>query len=114
MGWDYVYERRPPTDLVFIPQVIYEYAGPIEWYWQGKLNNSEKYLSQYQLVHHKSHMDWTGRNPDLRGNSLATNRLSILMSLMTAFRWSYIVDNCILSTVPGQTAWKEMCGSEYL
>jgi hypothetical protein len=25
MGWDYVSELRPPTGLLFIPQVIYEH-----------------------------------------------------------------------------------------
>jgi hypothetical protein len=28
MGWDYVSELRPPTGLLFVPQVIYEYGEP--------------------------------------------------------------------------------------
>jgi hypothetical protein len=39
-GWDYVSELRPPTGLLFIPQVIYEYGEP-RWndMDSGKLNN---------------------------------------------------------------------------
>jgi hypothetical protein len=38
MGWDYVSELRPKTDLLFFPQMIYEYAALVEWwYWQGKI-----------------------------------------------------------------------------
>jgi hypothetical protein len=38
MGWDYVFELQPPTDLLFFPQtMIYEYGALVEWwYWQGK------------------------------------------------------------------------------
>jgi hypothetical protein len=36
MGWDFVFEMRPPMDLLFLPQVIYEYWMCMEWYWQGK------------------------------------------------------------------------------
>jgi hypothetical protein len=28
IGWDYIYELRPPMDLLFIPQVIYENGEP--------------------------------------------------------------------------------------
>jgi hypothetical protein len=28
LGWDYVSELRPPTGLLFIPQIIYEYGEP--------------------------------------------------------------------------------------
>jgi hypothetical protein len=34
--WDYVTELRPPTGLLFIPQMIYEYGDPVVWYWQEK------------------------------------------------------------------------------
>jgi hypothetical protein len=37
---------------------------------------SRKNLSQCQFVHHKSHMDWPGIEPSLRGERPATNRLS--------------------------------------
>jgi hypothetical protein len=43
--------------LLFIPQLIYEY-GETQWNdTDGKLKNSEKNLSQYHFVNHKSHMD---------------------------------------------------------
>jgi hypothetical protein len=29
MGWDYISELRPPTGLLFIPQVIYEHEEPL-------------------------------------------------------------------------------------
>jgi hypothetical protein len=28
MGWDYISELQPPTGLLFIPQIIYEYREP--------------------------------------------------------------------------------------
>jgi hypothetical protein len=62
MGWDYDSELRPPTGLLFIPQMIYEYGEPrrndAE---REKPKNSEKRLSQCHFVHHKFHMDWTMR-----------------------------------------------------
>jgi hypothetical protein len=58
MGRDYVSELRPPTGLLFIPQIIYEYEQP-RWNDtdRGKPKNSEETLPQYQFVHYKSHMD---------------------------------------------------------
>jgi hypothetical protein len=37
MWWDYVPERRPPTDLLFINQVVYEY-GKSWWNDTGRRN----------------------------------------------------------------------------
>jgi hypothetical protein len=60
MGLDNVTELRPATGLLFFSQMIYEYGATVESYWwgnqrtQGKLKNSEKNLSQYHFVHHKS------------------------------------------------------------
>jgi hypothetical protein len=47
MGWDYVSELRPPTGLLSIPQLIYEY-GELRWndIVRGKPKSSEKTLSQ--------------------------------------------------------------------
>jgi hypothetical protein len=44
--------------LLFIPKVIYEHEEP-QWNDtdRGKLKNSERNLSQYHFVYHKSHMD---------------------------------------------------------
>jgi hypothetical protein len=43
MGWDHVSELRPPTGLLFIPQMMYEYGDP-RWndIDRGKPKNSEK------------------------------------------------------------------------
>jgi hypothetical protein len=61
MEWDYVSELLQLTDMLFIPQMIYEY-GERRWtdIDSGKLKNSEKGLSHCRFVHHKSHMDWPG------------------------------------------------------
>jgi hypothetical protein len=42
----------------------------------GKQPCSEKIVSQYRIVHHKSHMDWLGSDSDLCGERLANNCLS--------------------------------------
>jgi hypothetical protein len=53
MWWDFISELRPQTDLLFVPQIIYECGEPqrndIE---EGKPNNSEKNQSQCHFVHH--------------------------------------------------------------
>jgi hypothetical protein len=58
MGWDYVSELLTLTDVLFIPQIIYEYGerrrNDIN---SGKPKNSEENLSQYHFVRTKSHMD---------------------------------------------------------
>jgi hypothetical protein len=72
-GVNYVSEPLPRTDILFIPQMIYEYG---ERWWKdtdrGKRKNSVKTLSQFHFVHHKSQ----GANTGLRGERPATNRLS--------------------------------------
>jgi hypothetical protein len=52
----------------------------MEYWWndtgKGKLNWLEKYLSQYQFVHHKFHLDWPALNLGVHGERLVTNLLS--------------------------------------
>jgi hypothetical protein len=57
MGRDYVSELRPQRVLLFIPQMIYEIVGQ-QWNdtHGGKPKNSEKNLSRFLFVHHKSDM----------------------------------------------------------
>jgi hypothetical protein len=52
------------TDISFIPRMLYGY-GERRWNVIDRKNpkNSEKNLSQYHFVHHKSHMDLPGRDP---------------------------------------------------
>jgi hypothetical protein len=50
-------------------------------------------LSQCHFVHHKSHMDWPGSKPGLRGDRPATNRLShstgkLASSVSQPVRWT--------------------------
>jgi hypothetical protein len=42
----------------------------------GNPKNSEKNLSQYHFVHHRSHWIDLGANPGCRGEKSVTNRLS--------------------------------------
>jgi hypothetical protein len=42
MGWDYISEMRPPTGILFVPQMTYEYEATVEWYWQGNTKTSKK------------------------------------------------------------------------
>jgi len=48
---------------------------------RGKQKYSEKHLSQYHLVHHKSHVDWPGIEPGPHSDRPATNCLSHDMHL---------------------------------
>jgi hypothetical protein len=73
MWRDYVSELLPLTDILFIPPMTR--VGERRWNDtdRGKPKNSEKKLSQ---CHHKSHMDWPGREPGPTSWGAGGNRLS--------------------------------------
>jgi hypothetical protein len=45
MGFDYVSELRPPTGLLFIPQVIYEHGDP----WWNKIDRGKLLIFPQEL-----------------------------------------------------------------
>jgi hypothetical protein len=57
MGWDYVSEQRPPTSLLFIPQVIYEHWEP----WRNDIHRVELLIRPPELSEHP-----TSRWPQFR------------------------------------------------
>jgi hypothetical protein len=77
MGWDYVSELLPLTDISFIPQKIYEYGGRWNDTDRRKPKNSEKNLSQRQFFSttNPTGID-PGANPGIRGEWPATNHMS--------------------------------------
>jgi hypothetical protein len=54
---DYVSALRPPTSLLSIAEMTYEYGEPRlnDIYWETP-KNSENNLSEFHFVRHKSHM----------------------------------------------------------
>jgi hypothetical protein len=66
---------------------------------RGKPKNSEKNQPQCHFVHHKSHMDWPRREPGLRGERPAINRLSH----GTAIVLLLILQNKIFNMLPSNT-----------
>jgi hypothetical protein len=65
MMWDYVSELWPPTGLLFIPQVIYEF-GELRWNdMTGNPKNSEENYPSVTLS--TKNLTWidTGANPGL-------------------------------------------------
>jgi hypothetical protein len=60
---DYVCKLLPPTGLLFIPQVIYEYGAKVECHWQEKTKELDTWADP-------------GVKLDLCGGKPATNHLS--------------------------------------
>jgi hypothetical protein len=52
----------------------------------GKPKYSEKILHRFHVIHHKSHMDWPGIEPDLRGEKHASNRLRQILRVLVLLR----------------------------
>jgi hypothetical protein len=68
--------RRRSIGLLYLRRVIMRMEKLVEWWLAGETEVLGENLPQYQFVHHKSHMTWTGANPGSRGGEPATNRLS--------------------------------------
>jgi len=77
MGWDYVSELLPLTDILFIPQMIYEY-GERRWNDIDRENRRTRRKTCPSATLSTTNPTWIdpGANPGLRGERPATNRLS--------------------------------------
>jgi hypothetical protein len=64
MWWDYVSEVWPqrPRPIVLSPDNIWVWSL-VDWYWQRKAEETRGKPVPVSVVHHKSHMDWPGREP---------------------------------------------------
>jgi hypothetical protein len=52
----------------------------------GKPKYSEKILHRFHVIHHKSHMDRPGIEPDLRGEKQANNSLRQILRVIVLLR----------------------------
>jgi hypothetical protein len=52
----------------------------------GKPKYSEKTLPRFHVFQHKSNMDWSGIEPELRGEEQATNRLRHILRILFLLR----------------------------
>jgi hypothetical protein len=85
MGWDCLW-LRPPTGLLFIAQVIYEYGEP----WWNDIHRGHRRTRTGtcpSATFSTTNPTWNDpvANPGLRGGSPATNRLSHGTSLNSMF-----------------------------
>jgi hypothetical protein len=84
VGRDYVSELRPPTGLLFIPQVIYEYGEPR----CNAINRENRKISEKIAtlnISFTTNRIWRdpGANPGLYSDRPATNRVSHAMTIST-------------------------------
>jgi hypothetical protein len=96
MGWD-VSELLPLTDILFIPQMIYEYG---EWRWNDfDEKTKELWEKHVPVTLPTTNPTWIdpGMNPGLCGERLATNRLShgTAYSNITSMHWGMAVSHLL-------------------
>jgi hypothetical protein len=77
MGWDYISELLPLTDILFIPHVMWVWRTMVEWYWQGKSKElGERTCPSATLSTTNPIWIYPGANPGRRSDRPATNRLN--------------------------------------
>jgi hypothetical protein len=78
----------------------YEAAG--EWYWQGKPKNSERNLSQFNSVSHKSHVDWARTRTSTIRSLRLTAWAVVRPHSHTVLKFRF---NIILLSIPKSPIW---------
>jgi hypothetical protein len=83
MGWDYVSELLPLTDIVHPPGDTWVWSTTVEWHWQGKTEELGEKPVPAPLCS-------PGGSPGLRSERPTTNRLSHGTALPKMFTASII------------------------